>query len=72
VGTTAARRQSRVEFPLACAVLAIGQEPRNVDWCRDWLGSPAVVGAVIAVWVILAIAALGANFVRRKHGKERG
>jgi hypothetical protein len=34
--------------------------------------SPAVVGAVIAVWVILAIAALGASFVRRQHGKERG
>lgn len=34
--------------------------------------SPAVVGAVIAVWVILAIAALGAAFVRRNRGKERG
>ncbi len=34
--------------------------------------NPAVVQAVIAVWVILAIAALGAAFMRRHRNREHG
>lgn len=34
------------------------------------LNSGAVVTAVIAVWVILAIAALGAAYVRTYRGRE--